>query len=75
MNLNWGRRNFNSENVSMWLALWQFEYSWPMGKSTLRRCGIFRLGVTLWKEENHPLRFSSLSGPAPPEKFVGDTSY
>jgi hypothetical protein len=32
--------------------LWWFEYAWPMGHGTVRRCGLVRIGAAL-EEECH----------------------
>jgi hypothetical protein len=34
------------------IRLWWFEYAWPMGSGTLRRCGLVGVGLALLEEES-----------------------
>jgi hypothetical protein len=35
------------------IYLWWFEYAWPMGCATIRRCAHVEIGVALLEEVHH----------------------
>jgi hypothetical protein len=39
--------------VAISRLLWWFEYAWPMGNGTIRRCGLVGIGVALLEETCH----------------------